>query len=194
MKIKNSCRYVKLVPTSFRKTANNSYPHEKFTTYPIEFKFFGIIGEEVDAKVEEEAGEQIQFSQTVKNLCKTEHKYQVKIFKESTQCWETIYNFEGDLSIQEIQTHGLNFNLSAYNLDKIQSWMQNDITGTYNESITNSKIQASMIHKLRVEIEQPQGSSVWTISGVKIKPKALADIEQSNKGVFSHIPVKHLRS
>ena len=49
---KKPCKYVKLVPTAFKKTPNNIYPQERFDSYPVEFKFFGVIGEEVDAKLE----------------------------------------------------------------------------------------------------------------------------------------------
>ena len=31
---------------------NNTFPQEKFSNYPIEFKFFGVAGEELDSKIE----------------------------------------------------------------------------------------------------------------------------------------------
>lgn len=50
--VKSPCKYVKLVPTSFKKTPNNMFPQDRFLTYPIELKFFGVIGEEIDSILE----------------------------------------------------------------------------------------------------------------------------------------------
>ena len=86
----------------------------------------------------------------------------------------------------------MSINIPATNLDKILTWISsNSITGVYNSSITNSKIQISMIKKLRVIVTNPE---VWNLIGLKVSPKALLNNERNSKGIFSNIPVKFLRS
>ena len=74
---------MKLVPTAFKKTQNNNFPQERFNSYPIEFKFFGIIGEEMDSNLEnDDSSENVTVSSTVKDLCNTATKFQIQMQNE----------------------------------------------------------------------------------------------------------------
>jgi hypothetical protein len=190
---KTPCKYVKLVPTAFKKTPNNSFPQEKFNSYPIEFKFFGIIGEELDSKIDSEiSNEPISSSAVVQTICNTHSNYSIQMYNSDSDTWETIHEEASPIAVQEIQTVGQTFNISAQNMDKSLSWFSSgNITGNFKTNITNSKIQINMIKKLRVVVSKPHN---WSLIGFKLSPKALTNIERNNKGIFSHIPVKILRS
>ena len=196
LKIKNSCRYVKLVPTRFKQTANNLYPQDRFTSYPIEFKFFGIIGEEVESKLDNDKYlDTYTTKQNILNASKSTDKYLVKVYDERNKSWEVVYSKEDNILLQEILTYGLNFNMSLAHLDQIYDYLHGEnLTGIFKDSITNSKIQAFMTNKIRIEIESTENDSLWSFSGIKLFPKALVDIKHRNESVFSNISVKNLRS
>ena len=116
------------------------------------------------------------------------------MFNKQEDSWETIHSETSNIAVQELQTLGLNFNISTVHLDKILTWLNtNKVTGIHRNSITNSKIQINMIQNLRVIVDSSH-SNCWKLSGFKILPKALINIEQDSKGIFSKIPMKHLRS
>jgi hypothetical protein len=194
---KRPCKYVKLVPTAFKKTPNNSFPQERFSTYPVEFKFFGVIGEELDSKLDnEENSEHFIGNSTVHSMCNTKTSYKIQMYNKAVDDWETIHEEDSNVLIHEVQTLGLNFNISSLNLDKIVTWLSgNKLTGICRSSITNSKIQINMIEKLRVIVESAdQQEGLWRLCGFKLSPKALLNIERNHKGIFSGVPVKRLRS
>ena len=106
-----------------------------------------------------------------------------------------MYSKEDNLLLQEILTYGLNFNMSLTHLDKICDYLHGEtLTGVFKDSITNSKIQAFMTKKIRIEVKSTENDTLWSFSGLKLFPKALVDIKHRNKSVFSNIPVKNLRS
>lgn len=163
---KSSCKYVKLVPTGFKKTANNSFPQEKFTTYPIEFKFFGIIGEELDSRLDNEENSEIATANpAIQSLCDTHSTMKIEILNKETNEWEAIYDDKSSLVIKEIQTLGTSFNISSGSIDKVlESMGDSTITGVHKDSITNSRMQMNMVQKLRLVIENTQeGQETWKI-------------------------------
>lgn len=190
---KESWKYVKLVPTAFKKVKNNTFPKEKFDNYPIEFKFFGIIGEEIESKIESENwSESLNQKPVVEAISNTSSQYKIQIYNEQSESWNTIYEESSKVYIQEVQTLGMSVNIPASNLDKIITWISsNSITGIYKSNITNSQIQMNMIQKLRVIVSN---SKVWNLIGLKLSPKALINNDRNSTGIFSNIPVKFLRS
>jgi hypothetical protein len=191
---KNPWKYVKLVPTAFKKTANNSFPQERFATYPIELKFFGVVGEELDARLENEIFNDTSVQiPTIQKLSDTRTLIKIQINNKEADNWETVHEENSSLAVNHIQTTGMGFNIPSTQLEGILHSLPKTITGVHKQHITNSKIQAAPIQKLRLLINN-QSTSPWRIWGVKLSPKVLLSIKKNNKGVFSHIPVKLLRS
>lgn len=183
------------MPTGFRQTTNNQYPQDRFPSYPIEFKFFGVIGEEVDSKIDsEEISEVYTLNESILEATQVKCVVNIQVYQKQTKSWEIVYNKSTPLQIQEIQTYNLSFNLPVSNIDKhIGSIKSGSLVGISKESITNSNIQSNLVQKIKIEVS-PDSADLWKFSGLKLYPKALAEIEHSNKGVFSNISVKLSRS
>ena len=76
---------MKLVPTGFKTTAKNSFPQERFDSYPIEFQLFRACGDEVESTVDfTEYSNGVTLSHNIQNVCKIKYSFNVEV-NELTQ-------------------------------------------------------------------------------------------------------------
>ena len=93
-------KYVKLVPTGFKTTAKNSFPQERFNSYPIEFQFFGVCGDEVESTVDfTEYSNGVTLPHNIQNVCKTGYSFNVEVHVWTQQ--QTLDNDETDPSRED---------------------------------------------------------------------------------------------
>ena len=82
---RKSGRYIKLVPVGFKSTPKNSFPKERFDSYPVEFSFFGVIGDEVESRADLADYSCISFTDGFQNCFDTGCSLKVELWVSNQQ-------------------------------------------------------------------------------------------------------------
>ena len=151
-------KYVKLVPTGFKTTPKNSLLQERFDSYPIEFQFFGVCGDEVETTVDfTEYSNGVTLPHNIQNVCKTGYSFNLEMHVWTQQqtlendetdpsrddkdhwYWETILVDQPGIWIDEIQNFESNRKLYVFFLPTIWKLARiKNITGISKVKLTTT--------------------------------------------------------